>query len=319
MKKIMTILNLMRNDLSESQLSKLKNVLEAILDVHAELPSTDEIIRKFESSKRLVGVKDTTISQYILEVNTLLRNIKKPIYLLTTPDIKDYLAKYREKRNISMITIQNKLRFLSSFFEFMFEEGFIDKNPIKGIGRIFVEKRIKKAFTPEDLARIRDSCSSIRDRALIEFLYSTGARVSECVSLTVKDINFFTDELIVFGKGHKERIIYLNKTAHSLLKQYLESRGAKPEEPLFSKYNSVESLTPRAVELILKNIGTAAVVHNVHPHRFRRTFATDLWKAKVPVETIRILMGHSNIQTTLRYIDIDPYGIKQAYQNAMSK
>lgn len=319
MKKIMTILNLMRNDLSESQLSKLKNVLEAILDVHAELPSTDEIIRKFESSKRLVGVKDTTISQYILEVNTLLRNIKKPIYLLTTPDIKDYLAKYREKRNISMITIQNKLRFLSSFFEFMFEEGFIDKNPIKGIGRIFVEKRIKKAFTPEDLARIRDSCPSIRDRALIEFLYSTGARVSECVSLTVKDINFFTDELIVFGKGHKERIVYLNKTAHSFLEQYLKSREAKPEEPLFSKYNSVEFLTPRAVELILKNIGTTAVVHNVHPHRFRRTFATDLWKAKVPVETIRILMGHSNIQTTLRYIDIDPYGVKQAYQNAMSK
>lgn len=319
LKKVMTILNLMKNDLSEFQLSKLKTVLETILDVRVDLPSTEEIIRKFESSKRLVGVKETTIGQYVLEINTLLKNTDKPIYMLTTPDIKNYLASYREKRNISMVTIQNKLRFLSSFFEFMFDEGFIDKNPIKGIGRIFVEKRIKKAFTPEDLARIRGACTSIRDRALIEFLYSTGARVSECVSLTVKDINFASDELIVFGKGHKERICYLNKTAHSILEQYLELRKAKPEEPLFSRYNAVEPLTPRAVELILKNIGTAATVHNVHPHRFRRTFATDLWKAKVPVETIRILMGHSNIQTTLRYIDIDPCGVKLAYQNAMSK
>jgi site-specific recombinase XerD len=208
------------------------------------------------------------------------------------------------------------LRFLSSFFEYMVDDEYINKNPIKGIGRILIEKRIKKAFTAEDLARIRDSCRTLRDRALVEFLYSTGCRVSECTALQVKDIDFRADELIVFGKGHKERVCYLNKTAKNYLREYLRSREASLDAPLFCHTRVDARLTPRAVELILKDIGQKAGVENVHPHRFRRTFATDLWKAGVPVETIRILMGHTNIATTLRYIDIDPCGVKQAFARA---
>ena len=316
MNSIESIMNLMKHDLTAVQLEKLRTVLEAVLSVQKDLPPIDDLIRRFETSKRLMGIKDTSLCQYTLEVRMLSKNMSKPLNQLTTTDIKDYLSRYRMDHNISMVTIQNKLRFLSSFFEYMVDDGYITKNPIKGIGRILVEKRIKKAFTAEDLARIRDACRTLRDRALVEFLYSTGCRVSECTALQVKDIDFRADELIVFGKGHKERVCYLNKIAKNYLREYLRSRDAAHDAPLFCHTRLDARLTPRAVELILKDIGQRAGVENVHPHRFRRTFATDLWKAGVPVETIRILMGHTNIATTLRYIDIDPCGVKQAFTRA---
>lgn len=318
MTQIESIINLMKHDLSKPQLAKLRAVLETILKAPKELPPVETLIQRFTASKKLMGLKDTSLCQYTLEVRMLAKNLTKPLNQLTTADIKDYLSRYRSEHSISMVTIQNKLRFLSSFFEYMVDDGYITKNPIKGIGRILVEKRIKKAFTAEDLARIRDSCRTLRDRALVEFLYSTGCRVSECTALQVKDIDFGADELIVFGKGHKERVCYLNKTAKSYLREYLRSREASTDAPLFCHARVDARLTPRAVELILKDIGQKAGVENVHPHRFRRTFATDLWKAGVPVETIRILMGHSNIATTLKYIDIDPCGVKQAYTKAQA-
>lgn len=318
MTQIESIMKLMQPDLNEPQLNKLRAVLETILKARQDLPPTEKLIGMFEDSKRLMGVKDTSLCQYVLEVRMLVKNITKPLQHLTTSDIKDYLSKYKADREISMVTVQNKIRFLSSFFEYLADEGYIDRNPVRGIGRILVEKRIKKSFSSEDLSRIREACSTIRDRALVEFLYSTGCRVSECTALKVKDVDFDADELIVFGKGHKERVCYLNITARDGLIRYISDREAAPEDPLFSRSDRTGHLTPRAVELILKDIGTAAGVENVHPHRFRRTFATDLWKAGVPVETIRILMGHSNIATTLKYIDIDPCGVKKAYTAAQA-
>lgn len=319
MNTIETILSLMRPDLTPVQLGKLQTVLETILKKPKTIPDLPELLRRFESSKRLLGIKDTSISQYSLEVATLAKHTSKPLAELTSADLKDYLAAYKDQKAISMVTVQNKVRFLSSFFEYLVDEGFIDRNPVRGIGRILVEKRIKKSFSADDLARIRASCSSARDRAMVEFLYSTGCRVSECTSLLVKDIDIDASELIVFGKGHKERVCYLSQSARDLLKKYLEDRKAAPDEPLFCRSRSPAPLTSRAVELILKAIGEAASVENVHPHRFRRTFATDLWKSGVPVETIRILMGHTSISTTLRYIDIDPCGAKQAHARAMGK
>lgn len=318
MTQIESIMKLMQPDLNESQLSKLRTVLETILKIRKDLPPVEDLIKRFENSKRLMGIKDTSLCQYTLEIRMLVRNITKPLHQLTTSDIKEYLSKYKADHEISMVTIQNKIRFLSSFFEYLFDEGYIERNPVKGIGRVFIEKRIKKSFSQEDLTRIRKACSTARNRALVEFLYSTGCRVSECTSLRVKDIDFDADELIVFGKGHKERVCYLNHIARDSLLKYIRHRKAGPEDPLFSRSDLTAHMTPRAVELILKDIGADAGVENVHPHRFRRTFATDLWKAGVPVETIRILMGHSNIATTLKYIDIDPCGVKQAYAAAQA-
>ena len=267
MNQIDSILSLMRNDLTSKQLTKLRTVLETILKVRHAPPPLPDLIRRFETSKRMMGIKDTTLTQYSLEISTLARNVNKPVYLLTASDIKDYLAKYKEDRQISTVTVQNKLRFLSSFFEYLLDEGYIDRNPVRGVGRILVEKRIKKSFSPDDLTRIRKACASIRDRALVEFLYSTGCRVSECTGLKVREVDFDADELIVFGKGHKERVCYLNKKAKATLWEYLEARKASPHEPLFCRSRSPAPLTPRAVELILKDIGDRAGVPLCHPHR----------------------------------------------------
>ena len=168
-----------------------------------------------------------------------------------------------------------------------------------------------------EIERLKEACTSLRDKAIITFLLSTGCRISEACDLNVEDIDLQNMECTVLGEGNKERKVYLNPVAELHLEDYLDERGKK-EGPLFTGKGS-ERLQPGGVRTMLKKVAERAGVENVHPHRFRRTFATDLWKAGVPVETIRILMGHSNIATTLKYIDIDPCGVKQAYQNAMGK
>ena len=320
MNQIEWILYLLRDDLDDRQAAKLQSVLENVLQVHRSIPPLDEIIGKFERAKRIVGIKDTTLKQYSIEVRSLARYIDKPLCIIASSDIKDYLARYMEERKVSSVTIQNKLHFLSSFFDYLVDNGYISKNPARGVGRILVEKRIKKAYSPDDLTKIRAACTSSRDRALVEFLYSTGARVSECTSLRVQDVDFRASEVVLFGKGHKERVAYLNAPARHYLKIYLSERGAGPGEPLFSgsRVRKPAPITSRAVETAIQKIGVQAGVANVHPHRFRRTFATNLWKSGIPAESIRIMMGHSNIATTLRYIDIEPGGVKQAHFAAMA-
>lgn len=149
MTQIESIIALMRNDLNTRQLSKLRTVLETILRTRHAPPPLSDLIRRFESSKRIMGIKDTTIAQYSIEISILAKNVSKPVHLLTASDIKDYLARYKEMRQISTVTVQNKLRFLSSFFEYLLDEGYIDRNPIRGIGRIFVEKRYEVSIACE--------------------------------------------------------------------------------------------------------------------------------------------------------------------------
>ena len=111
MNQIEWILYLLRDDLDDRQAAKLQSVLENVLQVHRSIPPLDDILGRFERAKRIVGIKDTTLKQYSIEVRSLARYIDKPLCIVTSSDIKDYLARYMEERNVSSVTIQNKLHF----------------------------------------------------------------------------------------------------------------------------------------------------------------------------------------------------------------
>jgi len=317
MRKTETIINLMENVLSENEMKHLKMVLEFVLKEASEAPELEKLERDFKQSLKLTGRKDTSIAQYLLELNIMLKYIDKHPVDITTRDVKEYLAKYQEERSVSMVTMSNKIRYCSTFFEWMLNEGYIQRNPTKAIGRVIIPVKLKRAFSDNDLALIREHCKLLRDRAIVEFLLATGARVSECARLKVSDVDFESKELVLFGKGHKERMAYISDTASDWILRYLDDRGPDINDPLFSANGTNckgdEFITSRGIEKILARIGDDANVTNVHPHRFRRTFATNMWKQGVPVETIRVLLGHTNVQTTLRYIDIDNTSVKESY------
>lgn len=315
------ILKLMEPDLNEYQLAKLKNVLEIILKTTRNSLPNEELIDRFIQNKKLVGLSQSSILHYTSEARKLgkfypNRNLTE----LTTSDIKNYLSYYVQEHNLQASTTQTMIRFISAFYDFLVNEEFIERNPCHRIEKIIVEKKVKKAFTEEDITLLRSVCNNSRDRAFLEFLYSTGCRISESLSLYVQDIDFSEGEVVVFGKGHKERIVYLSNICIKWLKIYLNERNAQPEEPLFSHLDKPKNeLTIRAAQLILKELGLKSGVDNVHPHRFRRTMATHAMDKGMPIEQIKELLGHSKLDTTMIYCNVNTGKVKANFKNIFNE
>lgn len=319
MNNIEMILKLMEPELNELQLAKLKNVLQTILKTSRNAPPNDELIERFIRHKRLVGLKETSMVGYVNVVLELERYVGKGFCDITTADIKDFLATVVAERHIAGSTLQTKIRYLSSFFDFLVNDEYIDRNPTSKIERVMTEKKVKRAFTEADIEAMRKACTNKRDRAFIEFLYSTGTRISEALALDVSDVNFTEGECLVFGKGHKERIVYLSDTCSKYLQEYLEDRYAQPNEPLFSHQVNHQRLTQRGAQLLLKDIGDKAGVENVHPHRFRRTMATHLLDRGMPIEQIKEVLGHERLDTTMIYCNVNSVKVKANFKECFNE
>ena len=243
--------------------------------------------------------------------------INKRIPDITSFDLRFYLAMYKENRKISNRTLENMRKTLSSFFTWLHDEGLIPYNPAKSLAKIKYEKIVKKPFTAIDREKIKNACTSIRDLALTEFLYATGLRVSEVSSLNIDDIDFILREGIVIGKGSKERRFYMSEVCSLYLKKYLQSRTDTNPALFVSTKAPFNRLKKEGIEVSVRKIGTLAKVENVHPHRFRRTLATDLVKKNVPIQDVAEILGHSDLRTTQVYVSLDYATIKYNYNKAI--
>lgn len=241
-----------------------------------------------------------------------------PIDKITENDLFVYLAKYKKERGVSNAYLDNIRLVFSSFFGWLNAKGYISKNPTMGLEPIKVEKRIKKPLSDEELEKLRRTCEQERDLALLEFLYSTGVRVSELVALNRQDIDFYGKNVIVYGKGSKERETYLTATSCMHLKAYLDSRQDANEALFVSNKKPYERLTVAGVEGILKKLGKSAGVEKVHPHRFRRTMATNALKKGMPLEEVKELLGHTKLDTTMIYCTVNKENVKHSHQKYMS-
>ena len=152
-------------------------------------------------------------------------------------------------------------------------------------------RMVKEVFTDENLEILRDSCDKIRDLAMLELLISTGVRVGELVNLNIKDINFYERECIVFGKGESERVVYFDARTKIHLIQYLESR-TDDNPALFVSFKKPHNrLGINGVETRIRQLGEKANINKVHPHKFRRTMATQAIDKGMPIEQVQKLMG----------------------------
>jgi site-specific recombinase XerD len=195
----------------------------------------------------------------------------------------------------------------------MVNEEIIPKNPIAQIKPIKCHQEVKKAFSDIEIDALRSACKSLKERALIEFLLSTGARVSEVAEMKVQDVNIETLSVhILHGKGDKERITYTTAVGMKHLLAYIHGRKETGDALFYSKNH--EPIRTNGIRFILNNVAKRAGVSNVHPHRFRRTFATNLSKRGMAVQEIQKLMGHANINTTLVYIATDDSMVQASYK-----
>ena len=320
------VVNAMVPHLTPEQLETLNNVLYInfhnveVQEQRTELVTRgidgDEAkIRMFVASKKAVNRQNNTLLQYTREIRNMLAFLGKRLEDITGMDLRYYYGVMREQRGIRMSTMQTRLHYLSSFWDFLTAEELVHNNPVKKVGLLKLEKTIKKPFNAEEMEALRTGCNTLRDRALVEFLYSTGVRVSELVALNVSDIEMSKQELIVYGKGSKERKTYLTDSAKFYLKRYLDERKARNQEPLFVTLDYPHNrLTVAGVQHMLRQLGQRSGVDNVHPHRFRRTIATDLLNRGMPIEQVKEFLGHEKLDTTMIYCTVKTESVQASHR-----
>lgn len=298
-------------DMALTTLFQKYDVTEACTELAVLDDSNERIINTYIASMRLEGRSEKTLKQYYDALTKLLEEIPKNIWDIKTNDIRYHLANYQATHNVSNATVNNKRKFLSAFFVWATREEIVDKNPMLKINSIKERYVTKKPFSDIELAKIRDALEDNREKALVEFLLSTGCRVSEVAGLKVGNIDFRTGECVVLGKGNKERTVYLNNKSMYYLERYF-GNFVDADRPLFMNSRG-RGMTKQNIEELMRIIGKRAGVSKVHPHRFRRTMATNAMKRGMPVQYIQVILGHSKLDTTMIYCIYDKEVVKAEY------
>lgn len=288
-------------------------VQERCTDVATVDDSADRMLKKFLATKRIEGIAESTLLRYAEENKKLIRFLGKPLYEVSTYDIRFYLS-YRRENSVKKLgnrTLDGMRRCYSSFFSWLSAEGLIGRNPCAAIKQIKYRKEVKKPYSAAEMEKLRRACANKRDLALLDFLYCTGCRVSEVARLNIDDIDFENMECTVLGKGNKERTVYLSEVAAMNLGEYLASRE-DGNEALFTG-KGTERLGKNGIEVLLKRLGKKAGVVNVHPHRYRRTLATNLLDRGMNIQDVAVILGHADLKTTQVYCYISQKNVKNAY------
>ena len=237
--------------------------------------------------------------------------------------IRRYLGfLYRRNKKSS---IARKLSTLRSFFKYLVREQLTTSNPAKNVSTPKVEKFLPTALTVDEAFRLMESPSlsdgrknqALRDRAILELLYSSGIRVGELVGLNSDQLDLDLGIGKVMGKGRKERIVPIGLKAVEAIKVYLEERGDfDKEEPLFINTRGGR-LTARSVErLVKKYTKCSGIFRKVSPHSLRHTFATHLLDAGADIREIQEMLGHASLSTTQRYTHLTVGKLMEVYDKA---
>lgn len=319
---ILEVVQQMLPHLDNFQTQQLQKVLEnALFDCEIilqtdkkEINDNSKLIESFVSAKRIEGCSEKTLKYYQTTIETMESSIGKGIRHIQTEDLRSYLTDYQHKNRSSRVTIDNIRRILSSFFSWLEDEDYILKSPVRRIHKVKTATNIKETYTDEDLEKMRDNCSELRDLAMIDMLASTGMRIGEMVLLNKADINFNERECVVFGKGDKERIVYFDARTKIHLQNYIDSRTDDNPALFVTLRSPHERIKIGGIESRLREIGKRLEIQKVHPHKFRRTLATMAIDKGMPIEQLQQLLGHKRIDTTLQYAMVKQSNVKLAHK-----
>src|SRR5947209_7041050 len=230
-------------------------------------------------------------------------------------------------------SIARKLAALRTFFQFLVKEGVLEQNPAKLVATPRLEKKLPVHLSIEDAVRFietpdQETNLGKRDRAILELLYATGVRVSELVSLNLRDIDFKNKLLRVMGKRGKERIVPFGDPALKALKDYLAVREnflmnapvtKRDAQPLILNYQGTRMTTRSVGRLVEKYIRLCAGIHDISPHALRHSSATHLLDSGADRRDIQELLGHARLSTTQIYTHVSMEKLIEVYDKAHPK
>lgn len=269
-----------------------------------------ELLEVFLNAKRVEGRSHKTIERYRYIIKKMYETVNVPVKKMSVFHMRNYLAN-EKRRGVSDGTLDGVRQVLSAFFGWLHKEGLIQENPIANIGAIKSIKKVRKPFSGMDIERMKEVCTCDRDKAIISILLSTGCRISEICALNRDDVDFYKMEILVLGKGDKERVVYIDEITSMMLKRYFLQRTDLHEAMFVGK--GTERMAPGGIRRMLKKVEAKSGVENVHPHRFRRTLATNLINRGMPIQEVAAILGHEKIDTTMKYIYTDRRNVKHSY------
>lgn len=317
MKQIITnIIKDMEKSLNKEQLSLLEQTLtkELLSKQQKDKASNQQLLSDFISSKSYENCSPQTIEQYKRENMKFLNVIGKRVENINKKDIEKYLSDYRNTHNVSDVTLNNMRRFISAFFNYLEFEDIIKCNPVRKTKPVREVKLVKPSFTDLEVEEMRENVVALRDKAIIETLNTTGVRVSELCNMNIGDISNGT--AIIRGKGNKERTVYFSDKALYYLNKYLDTRTDN-NIALFVNLKKMNGeyirISKSSVEKMIRDIGNKINI-KAHPHKFRRTVATRGINKGMPIQEVRVLLGHSKIDTTLIYCNVAESNIQMSHK-----
>jgi len=279
---------------------------------------------KYIASERYYS--KNTVRAYLLDIgefNSYLKSkdIKTELNELTDFEIRGYIG-WLYRKNMKS-TLERKLASLRTYFEFLKNENLININPAKLVPSPKKQNKLPEFLTVDEVFKIIDNYTfkgklGLRDKAIIELLYSSGIRVGELVSISIKDFDFENMLLKVMGKGNKQRIVPIGSKAIDSICKFLEVRNLfNPKTDKLFINNRGYSITERTIGRIIKKISNeAGISKNISPHVFRHSFATHLLGSGADLRAIQDMLGHSSLSITQKYTHTSIEKIMEIYDQS---
>ncbi len=287
----------------------------------------DMYITQFKNYLKLErSLSDNTVAAYLHDIRMLsqfleLKKIDKSPLKIETVDLHDFIE-YVAELGLSAHTQARVISGLKSFYKYLLFEGEIRKDPMELIDTPKLGRKLPDTLSVVEIDKLLDAidmstAEGTRNRAIIETLYSSGLRVSELVNLSMQNLYFDVGFLRVIGKGNKERLVPIGKTAQKFIQIYID--GYRVHMNIKPGHESVVFLNRRGAQLtrvmiftIIKNLAkTAGIEKNISPHTFRHSFATHLIEGGADLRTVQEMLGHESITTTEIYTHLDRDYLRQ--------
>ncbi|MGB9919453.1 MAG: tyrosine recombinase XerC [Moorellales bacterium] len=272
------------------------------------------------------AASEHTLRAYRVDIEEFLQFCRERGVTMEQVDtwmVRAYLASlYR--REVGRATVARKLAALRSFYRYLLREGRISANPFRVVRAPKIGRRLPRFLYYHEIEALlalpkTSTARGKRDRALLECLYATGARVEEIVRLNLSDLRLEEGWALVRGKGGKERLVFLGEKAVAALRCYLETGrphlvGKKSSEAVFLNRRG-ERLTQRGVRyLVYRYLQKAGLDKRVGPHTFRHSFATHLVERGADLRTVQELLGHASLSTTQIYTHVSGARLRSVYE-----